>query len=303
MSKATPKTFRDPLLKALGTLSGLRAEEPVLADEAITLTLEELGMTEDDLGDDSNGRPRMRIVMNQTFHRLIKKHDLGDSPRRGRWALTDKGVQTAALLLGQDVPAVDVDSDDKASRTPADGDAPTTPDPVPAPTTTDAGGTGVSYTLGEQVNTYNPDPYIRGLAIAATNCSGFWSPRSDVCKSCPLAGACKAEANGRLSVLSLRLAAEDEKARKDALAPPKPKQSKKAPAKPDSDAMDIDDIISAIQGDDNKKEDLPAHSRMKVPADAKCAHCGGSVRRNDDGVWVRTGGMFHPKCFDEKYGK
>jgi len=160
------------LLKALGTLSGLRAEEPVLADEAITLTLEELGMTEDDLGDDSNGRPRMRIVMNQTFHRLIKKHDLGDSPRRGRWALTDKGVQTAALLLGQDVPAVDVDSDDKASRTPADGDAPTTPDPVPAPTTTDAGGTGVAYTLGEQVNTYNPDPYIRGLAIAATAAGG-----------------------------------------------------------------------------------------------------------------------------------
>jgi len=85
------------------------------------------------------------------------------------------------------------------------------------------------------------------------------------------------------------------------LAPPKPKTSKAANLA--SDDMDIDDIIAAIKGDDDPKKDIPAHSPMKVPADAKCAHCGNSVRRGEDGIWVRTGGLLHPKCFEAKYGK
>jgi len=304
MSNPTPKTFRDPLLKALGTLSGLQVGTQVMADDAITHVLNEMGMDENEMGDDPNGRPRTRIVINQTFHRLIKKHGLGESPKRGRWTLTDEGVQTAALLLGQSVPVVDADAPSTPQSAPESDDEADS-DPTPAPTTTDAGGTGVAFSFGEQVNTYNDDPYIRGLAIAATNCTGFWSSRSDPCKNCPLSGACKAEASARMSTLAKRLALQDEEARKAALAPPKPKKQSKPKADPKvkADDMDIDDILAAIEGEDDKKESLPAHSKMKVPADAKCAHCGGSVRRGDDGVWVRTGGMFHPKCFDQKYGK
>lgn len=304
MTDPTPKTFRDPLLKALGTLSGLQAGAEVMADDAIAHVLSEMGMDENAMGDDPNGRPRTKIVINQTFHRLVRKHNLGDSPKRGRWTLTDDGVQTAALLLGQSVPAVDADATGTPQSAPESDDG-ASPDPSPTTTVTDAGGTGVVFTFGEQINTYNDDPYIRGLAIAATNCSGFWSSRSDLCKDCPLSGACKAEASARLSVIAKRLAIEDEEARKAALAPPKPKADPKpkSDSKPKADELDIDDILAAIEGEDDKKTTLPAHSKMKVPADAKCAHCGGSVRRGEDGVWVRTGGMFHPKCFDQKYGK
>jgi hypothetical protein len=302
MSKVTPKTFRDPLLKSLGTLSGLKVGEPVVSEDAITRVLADMGMDEAELGDDPNGRPRTRILINQTFHRLIKKHGLGDSPRRGQWTLSTEGVQTAALLLGQSVPAVDADGDGSTPESPAVDDDGATPDPTTILASSGVGGAGVVFTFGEQINTYNPDPYIRGLAIAATNCSGFWSARSDVCKSCPLSGACKAEASSRLSIIAGRLDREDEEARKRALAPKSQKAKDETESKAKADDMDIDDILAAIEGGD-KKTSIPAHSNMKVPADAKCAHCGGSVRRGDDGYWVRTGGMFHPKCFEEKYGK
>jgi hypothetical protein len=167
-----------------------------------------------------------------------------------------------------------------------------TPTVVPVSVTAHEGGEGVAFSLGKQTNTYNADPYIRGVAIESTTCFGEFSGRSEVCKTCPLSGACKATQVTRLSSIAALLRKRDVDAEK----------SKNAPATPAAPAEDIDDIIAAIEEEveaptPDKNSEI---RRMKVPADGKCRECSGKIARGEMATYVRGTGIYHDACHQKQ---
>lgn len=292
LPKPTAGTFREPLLKAMGETTSLTADTPVAMADVLTRVYTSSGYEEDSFGTNTGGHPNVRIWVTQAFNRLLKKKGLATSPKRGQWALTPEGVQAAALLLPGMVftpaaPDEDAPDEDVVDTT--------------AMIAISDGGGGLSWTIGDQKNTYNPDPYIQGLAMEATPCSGFFSARSNLCKSCSLSGACKGQMLSRLSNIAAKLRDEDEKARLAALKPATP-----APPPPDDDDddddkdLDIDDILSLITGD--PKDDVPEHTVMdSVPASAVCSECRQKIDAGSKGIWIKSKGVLHPKCFDLKY--
>jgi hypothetical protein len=192
-----------------------------------------------------------------------------------------------------------------------DNAAPVT-DPVAAP----VADVGVSWCPGEMKNTYHPDPYIQGIAVAATKCFGFWDPKSDVCRGstdCPISGACKAQTLSILSGLAVTLQKEDDVKKAAAAVAAANNQTGTATTAPTTadGELDIEDILSAIEG--NSPTAAPATpptatltpdqwERHPASVDAKCSHCSQKVARGTDSIWVKTKGMFHPPCFEQKFG-
>lgn len=311
----TASSFRDPLLRALGTLTGLVAGQAAPSKEVMAQVYADLGITEDTYGTDKgSGQPQVRIWLNQVFNKNLRPKGLADSPSRGQWALTDEGVTVASLLVtGVVATPAAVDEFDTLLDTVADNDPEPEPEPeAPVLPAAHEGGTGVAWSLGEQTNTYNPDPYIRGLAVAQTKCFGRYSERSDVCGGCGLSGACKAETVTLMASVAARLRQRDAEAKRRAeeaarrAAMPTPPPQPKAPSVHKDDAdLNIDDILAAIENEDPKpepKSQQPNHKKLAVPADSKCHACGGKIPQNDDGIWVQGEGVYHPDCFNQKYG-
>jgi len=301
--RPTATTFREPLLRVLGELADLRVGREVPMDDALAAVYEATGYAEDQFGKDNHGYFRVRLWVQQAFNKLLRKQGLTVKVRRGTWALTEQGVATAALLLGRDVPD---DDEPLATEESEPGQEPVedvseepreTPDPEAPPTPPPAydGGEGVVWTLGDRTNTYNDDPYIRALAIAATECFGEWSARSDICADCPLSGACKGALMGRMAEVAEKLHLRDEIA---ALG-----DSVKGSGG-DDDLDDIADIIEAIEDEvGGGKKAMPDGVKwMQVPAPGMCKVCRKRVETNTKVPWIRTVGMFHPECFEKEYG-
>jgi hypothetical protein len=188
-------------------------------------------------------------------------------------------------------------------------DATVTTAPVPTPDV------GVSWSVGEIKNNYHPDPYIQGIAVAATKCFGFWDPKSDVCcdgGGCPISGACKAQTLTALSTLAVVLQKEDDTRKAAAFAP----STTAAPAvtsASSSDELDINDILAAIEGKDpspaaaapgscltpEQKQQL---QRCPCSVDSKCSHCSQKIPRGTDSIYIRGLGMYHVACAEQKFG-
>ena len=309
----TASTFREAVLQHIGAKTGLVAGVTVPMKEILPLVYASTGYTEDQFGKDNHGYFKVRLWVQQAFNKLLRKQGLGENAGRGKWTLTDEGVVVAATLLGLPVPAPVVapvdDSDDVEDidldallEEFTDGDDTTVADTVAdtvVPVAAHDGGEGVAWTLGEQVNKYNPDPYIRGLAIEATKCFGAYSGRSAVCKSCPLSGGCKAVVIGQVADLAVAFRKRDEDAARKAA---QPADTVKAPVddSDDSDDIDdIDDIIKAIEDEvEEPKTKADANVRqMTIPADAKCRGCGKKAARGTEVIYVRGSGIYHKDCY------
>lgn len=307
MSKVSASNFRDPLLRVLGQMTGLVAGTDVSYGDTIEPTLETAGFTEDQFGTDTAGRPQTHVWINQAFNKKLRPEGLGaKGSKRGQWTLTPEGVRTAALLLGTDAPAVEDNTPEEAEAADDEFDAilesvSNTPEPEPedtedaAPVAAAPGGGGVSFTLGEQTNDYNTDPYIRGLAIEQTSCFGNFSQRSKVCEDCPLSGACKASTLEKLTAIAARLRKRDEEAARRANAPEAP-QAPEEPEGEDDDDLDIEDIIAAIE-DDEPDSDPNVTFMESVPANTICTTCGNKVDAGSKAYWVKGGGVHHPGCW------
>jgi len=324
MNTPTAKTFREPLLRSLGTATDLNAVAPVPMNDVLELVYTDSGIAEDAYGKDKNDWFKTRLWVQQAYKSLVKK-DLAIKAGRGQWGLSVEGVKVAATLMGATVPAptpappsgdddLDLDAlldemdaaDPAPTFDPGTNDAPTEPQEAPvepeesetastpapalaaAPVTTHEGGEGVAFALGLLVNTYNPDPYIRGLAIESTKCFGEFSGRSDICKACPLSGACQSSQLTRLSAVAAKLRKRDADA----------ERAKNAPLTPAQPSEDIDDIIDRIEQEVEapaapQNEDI---RKMKVPADGKCRECGGKIARGEQAIYVRTVGIYHEAC-------
>jgi hypothetical protein len=331
----TASTFREAMLRSLGTATSLQANTPVRMKVILPMVYTDSGIAEDAYGNDNQDCSRVRMWVQQCY-KVLRRQKLALKAGRGQWVLSEEGVKVAATLLGVPVPvqllpgsdltpvpvvaptpvptAEDIDLDDllegfTSTNAPADldpgtNDAQDAPeasaapevDLTPAPVAVEAyeGVGGVAYTLGAQVNTYNPDPYIRGIAIEATACFGAYSNRSDVCKGCPLSGACKATVLTKLSEISARLHKRDAEAARRATMPPAP------PAPTPAAEEDIDDIIAAIEDEVDAPKSAGKGVKMKVPADGKCRECKGKIERGTEAMYIRGTGIYHIKCYDKK---
>lgn len=299
--KPTAATFRDPLLKVLGEMTKLSVSTEVNADEALDAVYEETGIGEDDHGTVDADRPYVRVVAVRAFNRMLKRDGLAESPRRGIWRLTDKGVRAASLMTG---PFDTEELEDDVIELPHKGE----PAEVPADTRTPpaanhGGGLGVSWSLGEQANSYSPDPYIMGLAIKSTGCYGKLSQRSDLCRTCPISGACKTTVLGTVSTIAADLRRQDEERLRRAMEPERPEEHEGEADVASPDDKDIAEILDIInEGADGEDGGKPGHSVIKVPVSGICEFCKEEVPRGSQGVWARGDGMYHIQCFDEKYG-
>ncbi len=281
VEQPTASSFREPLLRVLGRLSGLQAGYGVPMQAAIDAVCQETGFTENQFGTDGpTGAPRLRVVIQQAYGKNLCYHELARSAERGVWVLTEAGVEIATTLLA----AVTIE------------DA-----PVPQPAF--GGGEGLAWTPGPQFNTYNPDAYIRSLAIAATPCFGEFSDRSEVCGRCPLSGACKATLLVRLADCArelrerdaaLRLKAEREAA---ALARGEIIASEKEPEVAEEEE-DIDSIIAAIEANS-----VGEAKEIDVPVASKCAKCADKIDRGTKGMFIAGTGIYHKHCYEMVHGK
>jgi hypothetical protein len=231
---------------------------------------------------------------------MLKRDGLAESPRRGTWQLTDKGVRAASLMTG---PVATEEPDDEVIELPPKDSYEAPPAPRAPPAANHGGGVGASWSPGEQINTYSPDPYIMGLAIKSTGCYGKLSQRSDLCRTCPISGACKATVLGSVSTIAAELRRQDAERLHRATAPEsegEPEGDAEEVSPDDKDIAEILDIINeGTEGEDGSK---PGHSVIKVPASGICEFCKEEVPRGSQGVWARGDGMYHTHCFDEKYG-
>ena len=314
MTRPTPATFREDLIKAIAIKAGFQADEPVPMKEVLPHVYQLSGIGELDYGTDKggNGWPQVRLWVQQCHKALIRK---GEATKvgRGQWALSDKGVAIAKTLSPEEASSVaseapvappaeasDLSIDDILDSLDAEPVAPSVEPTVapPAPTPTVApkapttpsldGGEGVSWSLGERVNRYNPDPYIRGIAVSSTPCFGQFSARSKVCGTCPLSGACKDALAAEVSAIAARFRLE---------------ASKPADSVPSVDDS-LDAILNAIE-DDTAPQSEPTptvekddsdYSIIVAPHEAKCRKCSGVIQKDEKAVFIRGTGLLHTHC-------
>jgi hypothetical protein len=299
-TRMTAKQLRDPLLKALGNLTGLKAGEVVSQADAINEVLSDLGVDPEAWGQDSHGRNVTALNIQQAFNRMLRKQGDGEAAGRGKWTLTDKGVKAARLLVG-DVAGDedDTDLDDLLDAMDDDGAGTQTG----AAAVNDApNSTGLSWSLGDQVNTYSDDAYIRGIAVESTPCFGHYSARSSVCANCPISGGCKAVVITNMASVSARLRKRDEEAALRA-AKPTPEPATPAPTPSDDADEDISSLLDLINDDDNWSEGddsddgIPSNAKpYTVQVPSKCRHCKGKLSIGDEAYQIPQQGVYHKDC-------
>jgi hypothetical protein len=285
------RDFKAPLLRALGDLTNGTADTPVRYKDTWAPVCGALGITLDQYGTVENGKTQVQTWIGWAF-RHLKNEDLGNGVGRGKWALTESGIEAYKALLaatGSDSPSVPAEAlaakDDDSAAEPAPA--------APAPVVT----IGIPFNVGPEQDSsgYHTDPYIRALAVRSTKCFGCYTPRSSVCGGCTLNGACQNLVAAELSALAGQLAHEDEQAAKAALAPkPKVKAKPEAPEDDSTHAINPDAVTWDAEALKDA-ESLVAH------VEAKCGKCGQTIEVGSNCFWVRTKGdrkgtLLHEGC-------
>ena len=94
-------TFREPVLRALGTLTNLRANAPVKRDAVIQAVLAETGYSVGQFGTNASGKDYVTWAVGRAYFLMKRDERLAaDKMKRGMWGLSESGVKVAATLLG-----------------------------------------------------------------------------------------------------------------------------------------------------------------------------------------------------------
>lgn len=156
------KDFHNPLLRSLGRLSGWKPEMAIRHDETYKPVMAIMGIeSEEEHGiNASSGQPNVTKWIQWAFKNL-KASGLTFSPSRGKWSLSEKGLEEARRL-----DAMTKDVQPTGSKEPEEN-LPPTPKGYPS------------------------DPYIVFLGSQSTPCFSHHSNKSPTCKTCPLQASCK----------------------------------------------------------------------------------------------------------------
>jgi len=281
------RDFKAPLLRVLGDLSDGTAEWPVRFKDTWSPICHMMGITLDQYGTVENNKTQVQVWIGWAF-RHLKSEGLGIGKGRGKWSLTDVGVEAYKALPDFDGPPVPVTA--VASKDDDSAPAPPTPQEIKLPPTV-----GLTFNVGpgRPDADYHPDPYIRALAVRNTACFGCFTPRSNVCGNCLLSGACQNLVAAEMSALASLLAKEDEEAAlAEVAAKAQPAMAKKV-AEPETKTKAK---TKAKTFDNEGAESLVAH------VESTCCRCGETIAKGANCYWIRNqgdrkGGLFHEECY------
>lgn len=265
-----PKQLRDPVVKALGDLSGMKPNVAVDHKSVYDAICKAMGVTIDHYGHQpGSGSPWIERWTQWAFKDLTQTTPpLTVSMGKGKWALTVHGVAKAQSLGG----GVMVTA------------------PVVSPVST--GGV------------YETDPYLRSLAVQETKCFNYFSDQAPTCMNCPLREGCRHARMSALSELARKLAFEDEalkKAMEDkAAAEARAKAAEAAAAEAANLKAQSSSTSSASPPASGAK--ITGAQIITCAQDALCRDCGKKMAKGSDIVWVRgaggKAGLMHIECYD-----
>lgn len=278
----TGKSFFNPLLKALAELTDYTPYGAVKLSETYEPICTEMGITTDQFGELSDGKPQVCMWVQEAF-KSLKKHGLGSSTdnagmpfRRGWWALTPKGVDKARELVGQ--PA-----------TPVSPATQTVPDP--APETEDK-------TEEAEPEGYHPDPYIRALAVEQTNCYGHFDAAEGACQECPLSHECSIQVGNEFAAYCRDMMKRLERGKSLPAAPASP-----APAADDTDPVDPLAAPPSPATTPFRVTPTAQVVEMDTLGGSVCFVCGETIPEGVKVKWVRSSaegksGICHIECLE-----
>lgn len=283
MSTLTAKHFQEPLLRALGDLTGFKAGKAVRGEDTYAPVMALMGITGIDVHgtEASSGQPMVQRWIQWACKNLRKTGQV-DLEGRGSWVLTAKGVAEAQVLVKGTVvvvaPAVVVVA---PAVVPAAGVPTQDPIVVKDPSRARA------------MAPYLKDPYILHLVLEQTPCLGHYtSHKGAECASCPVTVECQNKQHVAFSQAAAKLAAVDAKA----AAAVKPGTSTPVTAPAASTPV-------AASVKPKAKFDIKAAQKITAFQEVFCVVCGNAIPQNSQCYWVddiQTGEsrMLHLTCGD-----
>ncbi len=252
----TAKDFQNPLLRAIGDLTGCKAKVAVTAESTYAPVMTLMDIT-DILAhgtEAASGQPMVQRWIQWACKNLRKTGQM-DLEGRGQWVLTDKGVRDALYLChGHLVPA------------PA-------PTPVAAPVAVVA---PVVAPAAPVPPPHLRDPYILGLLLDQTPCLGHYSAHGGAeCVSCPVTTACLNKQYSTYSQVALRLTQEDVKAAQAARVAQSPVAGGAPIAVP---KVTVKPKASTL--------DLSTAQKIMAFEETLCAECGKPIQKGSPCYWV-----------------
>jgi len=282
-------SFRDPLLRVLGDLTGFTPDVTVNSSETYGPIIALMGIPSiDAYGTNQASGTSMVVKWIQWANTDARKAGLTAAPlkTRGKWMLTLAGSTEARKLANS--------ADDKA---PAVGAPPTNIVAMATATTMSAATVPTKVTPTVNImpatvgtpSSYHPDAYIRELAIDATGCfSRHSSHGAATCATCPLASDCRNKQIGVFYQIAIDLHAEDQQGKSTTKAVQDSKQKDAVTPTVRSKFADID--FSAVDV-----------ILCKFEA-TRCEACSKTIALNERCRWVEEipgagdGGLFHIGC-------
>lgn len=321
----TQATFQPHLLAVLAELSNWKAGEVVYFKDTYQPIFNRMGITEDEYGDQTGraGRPWTHQLIGLAF-RNARLNDLAEqSGGKGRWSLTNKGIEQAREILkkeGTDVPdapkqEATKDIDDLLAESHAaaaqaqerrekdqkiaQAAAPATeaelteesPEPQGEPS-------NVVELRTPDTRFYHEDPYIRSLAIQATSCFGWYSDQTRVCSGCPLASECADQLRKTYADVAAEIKKEEREA---ALAAERAAAKKVAAEKSKATDELVSELEEARQQDKatqkrDKNWDRSKAMTIRARANSKCRACKETIPNGEEVFWIEGVGTFHKGC-------
>ena len=256
----TPNQLHNPILLALGKLSGFLPDVEVGGGDVSDYVLANLGYVPED---EKKARNNLNFAATQ---KLRPAGLLSPQGRRGFWALTQAGVEAAQALSGLgvgDTPPPPVSAAPaRVSVAPApDPESPWANDPV-----------GVVIPL--RADAYTPDEYIRTLGITSLPCFGGFRSPNPVCDPCPLAGSCQSHQFATYSSASASIL-------RRGATPPSPEpipaiepDPSSPPLPPGGFAPEVVQSLADIMGSlTEQAAPAPVEKQMPAPVDSVCFLC------------------------------
>ena len=259
MKKLSARHFKDPLILTLGEMSQFTEGCPIYFKDTYARIADRMEIGLEDYGfQPATGQLWVTQWIGFAFKALrTSTPPLCQQNMKGRWELTEQGLERARFL---------------ASQTASETEAATNVKQAPAIEGGVVLNLNTAIAAKAAVGYYHTDSYLRGLAIEATRCFGNWSAKSTTCKRCPLIQSCKESMAVGLSALSRRLNLAEIEANR-------PVEVEETPV--EETPVDVATDAQRIQN---------------VPVATECYVCNDPIGKGTECYWVKPHGMAHLQC-------
>ena len=260
--KYTASSFRKPLLAALGQLSGLKADNPIERNLVIKIVLGRLELDEDALGTKHQKLETHRLIGLAFRAARTLADPLTISPRKNKWALTQRGVEEAARLLSPTKIGVVLD--------------------VQEVEVNQHGQVEVNQHGQPELESEYSDLYIESLAASQSACYGvLYAAKETICQDCPLMSSCRKAMCGELGQIAAAIQKAEQPEEQEA-------EQTDLPATPEI-SLTREQISAAAR--------ITLNDSANV--NPLCQKCGKPIQTGKQCMFTRDLGCFHLRCWSE----